>query len=118
MSAGPYVLAKYTTDKGGICNIKIQPETQAFSLQGAIAAGAVNQEASAIANGSRRQYGVKARSVRVRFTATAPDGYDPDAILRIPIITQTAWAAIDKGETGTYLDVAVVVVGKTPEYVS
>lgn len=118
MSAGPYVAAKYQTDAGNICNIRIQPETQAFSLQGTIPAGAVNQEASAIASGGRRNFGVKARSVRVRFTAAAPDGYDPNAILRVPIITPTAWASIKKGDPGTYLGAAVRVLGKTPEYVS
>lgn len=118
MSAGPYVAARYTTDKGNIARIQIQPETQAFSLQGATAAGEINQEASVIVNGTRRQTGVIARSVRVRFTAAAPDGYDPNGVLRIPILTQAAWAAIDKDDTGTYLGSAIVVLGKTPEYVN
>lgn len=118
MSSGPFLAGKYETDAGNICRIRIQPETQAFSLQGTTPAAVVNQEASAIASGTRRQTGVIARSVRVRFTGAAPAGYDPNGILRIPIITPAAYAAIAKDATGTYLGSPIIVLGKTPEFVN
>lgn len=118
MSAGQFTLAKYQSDAGRTYNIRVQPETQAFSGQAGVIAAAVSEEPSAIAKGSRRGFGVNARSVRVRFTAAPPAGYAPDQILTIPIFTLAAYAALTKGEEITYLGVAGIVVGKTPEYIN
>lgn len=118
MSSGAFNLAKYESDSGVIYNIRIQPETQAFSAQAGVIAGAVTGEPSAIAKGSRRGFGVNARNVRIRFTATPPAGYEPGQTLTVPILTQTAWAAILKGAAVTYLGTAAIVTGKTPEYIN
>ena len=118
MSAGAFNLAKYQSDSGVIYNIKIQPETQAFSAQAGVIAGAVVGEPSAIAKGSRRGIGVNARKVRIRFTAAPPIGYEPGQTLSVPIFTLAAYTAITKGQSITYLGVAGVVVGRTPEYVN
>lgn len=118
MSAGPFTDTFYSTDKGGTGNIRLQPETLTFSLQGTPEVGPADQEASVRVQGSRRSFGIIARKVRVRFTSTVPTGYEPDSTLSIPILTQVAYAAITKGDTGTYLGQAIRVLGKTPEYVN
>lgn len=118
MSSGPFNLAKYQSDAGRTYNIRIQPETQAFSAQAGVIAAAVSEEPSAIAKGSRRGFGVNARSVRVRFTAAPPTGYDIGGTLTVPILTQAAWALITKGAAVTYLGTAAIVTGKTPEYIN
>lgn len=118
MSSGAFTLGKYESDAGVIYNIKIQPETQAFSAQAGVIAGAVVGEPSAIAKGSRRGIGVNARRVRIRFTAAPPTGYEPGQTLTIPIFTLDAYTAINKGDAITYLGTAGVVVGKTPEYIN
>ncbi len=118
MSAGAFTDTFYSTDKGGTCNIRLQPETITFSLQGVPEVGPADQEASARVQGSRRSFGIIARKVRVRFTGAVPTGYEPGSVLSIPILTQTAYAAITKGDEGTYLGQPVRVLGKTPEYVN
>lgn len=118
MSAGPFNLAKYESDSGVIYNAKIQPETQAFSAQAGVVAGAVTGEPSAIMKGSRRGIGVNARNVRIRFTAAPPAGYDVGGIMTVPILTLAAYTAILKGAAVNYLGTAAIVVGKTPEYIN
>lgn len=118
MSAGAFVNTFYSTDKGGTCNMRVQPETLTFSLQGTPEIGPADQEASVKVQGSRRSTGIIARKVRVRFTGTVPTGYLAGSTLSIPILTQVAYAAISKGDTGTYLGSDIRVLGKTPEYVN
>lgn len=119
MSAGNFTAAVYQSDAGGKFNIRVQPETLAANIGSvnATAAGPVDQEVSASVGGAKRGNRLKARTVRLRFTAAAPDGYSGDDIVSIPILTPAVFTPIKKGTTGTYLGVAVRVVGKTPEYV-
>lgn len=119
MSAGLFSNSKYEADSGTIYRIKVQPETLSASIGGANAApaGAIDGEGSARVSGGNRQYGIKARSVTVKFTATPPTGYAENQTYRIPILTQARYAAINIGTTGTYLSTACEVVGKNPERV-
>lgn len=121
MSAGTFQLSKYETNAGGICSCRVQPETLALTIESATndpPTDAVDQEASAVMNGGRRRIGVNARSVSLRWTATHPTGYDPNGIVRVPILKPSVWNAISKGDTGTYLGSAVEVVGKSSEDVN
>lgn len=122
MSAGNFVYGKYEADNGAIYDCRRQPETTGLILNGQAntePAGDVDQAGSARLTGSRRKYGVRAREVRVRFTAAPPTGYSPDDILTIPVFTPAAYNAMTavKRPTGTYLGTAVVFVGKTGESV-
>lgn len=119
MSAGAFLVTKYQSNAGNIYGITVQPETVAANIGAvnAAPAGAVDQEVSARVGGGNNAIGIKARSVTVKFTATPPSGYLAGQTLRIPILTQTVYNGIGKGTTGTYLGVAVVVVGKQPERV-
>jgi hypothetical protein len=118
---GSYLVgAKYQSDDGGIYKIRVQPETAQANIGGANnpPAGAVNRQGSARVGGGNREFGVKARSVTVRFTGAAPDEYVDNPILRIPILTKALYDGINPGATGTYLGAAVSVIGKQPERVN
>lgn len=119
MSAGNFENSKYEADSDTVYRIKIQPETASASIGGAntAPAGAIDGEGSVRVGGGNRQYGIKARSVTVRFTATPPTGYAENQTYRIPILTKSRYSGINIGATGTYLSTAVEVVGKNPERV-
>lgn len=120
MSAGTFTDSKYEAGNGTIYNCRIQPETAACVLGGtanAAPAGAATSEVSARSSGSKRAYGVTMRSVVLRFTGAAPDGYSGDDV-SIPILTPALFnAIIAKTTTGTYLGAAVRVISKSGEQV-
>lgn len=120
MSAGNFVDGKYEDNDGNIYDCRIQPETLDLTInsqQNILPAGAVDQALSARMTGSRRRYGARARSVRVRFTATPPEGYAADSIIELPIFRPDRFNAMKavKKATGTYLGTAIVAVGYTNE---
>lgn len=118
---GSYLVgAKYEADDGGIYKIRVQPETTQANIGSANAApaGAVDRQGSVRVGGGNREFGIKARSVTVRFTGAAPDDYVDNPILRIPILTKAVYDAINTGTTGTYQGVAISVIGKQPERVN
>lgn len=117
MSQGEFTKTKYEDRNGRIYNIKVQPETLAFTdgtLTNAATANAVDQPISAYARGSRRRNGVTARKVAVEFTGALPDGYSGDPV-SIPILQPALFDAVSPGSTGTYLGSPVRVISKTGE---
>lgn len=117
MSAGAFGIANYFTDKGGVCRIRIQPETLGCTVGGETnsnIAGTVDQEASAIAS-SGRGNGVFARRVNLVFTGAAPTGYAANARVSVPWLVKSSYDNITKGDEGTYLGATVRVTGKTNE---
>ena len=115
MSAGPFVIRGYQTDKGtDLMPIRVQPETLLLEIGGVANApptGTISDAyGSARVGGGKFQNGLKARYVRIKFTA-ALAGYKPDAPITLPILNPTVWAGISKGDTGTYLSTAIIVVG-------
>lgn len=120
MSAGVFTLSKYEADSGTVYSVRVQPETLAASVGGGAntaPTGNVTGEPSAMVGGSRRSIGVHCRGVRIRFTGAAPEGYKPQGVIFIPILTEARYDAITRGATGTYLGAAVEVVGKVPEVI-
>lgn len=119
MSAGAFIKSKYAADNGDVYRIRIQPETAALVLNAVTntaPAGAVDQEITARARGSRRKFGVTARKVSLEFTGALPDGYEGDPV-EVPILTKTVFDGITTGQTGTYLGSPVAVISKTNEQV-
>lgn len=118
MSAGQFLDAFYETDNGEICAIRTQPETAALVLNAVtntIPAGPSTQLASAQVGKGRRAIGVNARLVRIRFTGAVPDGYQAGGIITLPWFQPATYNALPNKATGTYLGVAVVMAGRTPE---
>lgn len=123
MSAGDFTDTFYELDTGngaGIVRARVQPETLAATIAATANAGATGPATVPITarmNGGRRTFGVNARTVTLRFTGAAPTDYSGDDVT-IPVLQEATYAAWTKGATGTYLGVAVEVVGRKPEYVN
>lgn len=120
MSAGKFIESKYEDDEGNIYSIRVlQPTLDAkLSATNAPPSAAVDQPLFATARGSKRSYGVNARTVRLRFTGTVPTGYAANSVVSVPVLTPAIYAATNKKTTGmTYLGAAVAFVGKTAESV-
>lgn len=120
MSSGGFVIAGYSTDNADIVPIKVQPETLTATLGTANASAGAAFAAgfpSAQVSKGKRALGINARTVSIRLTAELT-GYKADSILRIPVMTQARWAALNKGTAVTYQSVAGVVAGKSPETIN
>lgn len=121
MSAGAFEITRYETDPGTIHPIRVQPETLAATLGGtanAAPTGAATGLGSASVSRGRRANGINARLVRLRFTATPPTGYLANSTIAIPALTPEFFDAATRGATGTYLGVAVVAAGRSPETIN
>lgn len=123
MSAGKFSRSRYQGDlTTRIYSIRVQPETLLATFTGTAnpsPEGGVTESVSAKVSGGRRTTGVSARKVRIQFAGeTAPAGYEPGQTISLPILTPALFNSIEKGDLGTYLGQAIIVVGKTPEYVN
>jgi len=115
MSAGPFVISGYETDKGAdLMPIRVQPETLLLTIGGVANAAPVgtisDAYGSARVGGGKFQNGLKARYVRIKFTAPLA-GYKADAAITLPVLDKAVWAGYSKGDVGTYLATAIIVVG-------
>lgn len=120
MSAGRFVRSRYEANNGLIHPIRVQPETLEASLGGganAAPAGAVDTSISVRTSQSARAFGIRPRLVTLAWSAAPPAGYDDRGTIRLPILTEARYDAINVGGTGTYLGAGVTVVGKSPESV-
>lgn len=119
MSAGEFISSKYESNSGSIYKIRLQQETVDATIN-AIAntpvASAVDQEVSAKASGGKREIGMIARTVTLRFTGAPPTNYSGDDVT-IPVLSQATYDAWTSPAdlTGTYLGAAVVVAGQSAE---
>jgi len=118
MSSGPFTITKYqSTELGAIMQIKVQGPTVAFA--GGVANTAPEDPVTiplfAHVSGTRREYGVKPRTVTFEFTGAPPAGYTGDP-LTVPVLTPAAYAAYTPGVTGTYLGAAIRIISRSPEY--
>jgi hypothetical protein len=122
MSAGAFETAFYemSSENGGfVLRCRVQPETLAATIGGtanAGVAGPATAPGSATISQGRRTAGVNMRYVTLAFTATPPTGYSGDNV-RIPVLDPAVFADWTLGATGTYLSVAVEVVGRVGETV-
>lgn len=119
MSSGVFTNSRYETNAGAIHRIRVQPETLTASIGSANAAptGTIDSAGTVRVGGGNREFGIKARSVTLRWTTNPPGGYAENQYIRLPILTETLYDSINLGDTGTYLSTGVTVVGKNPERV-
>lgn len=119
MSSGAFTTTKYKSDSGGIYRIRVQPETTQLAISSTTngpPAGATTEEISANARGGKRQNGVTARTISVKFTGAIPDDY-LGTPLTIPVLDPDTFVSYTSppGKTGTYLGSAIEVIGFSPE---
>ena len=119
MSAGTFSKAFYATDTGNIAPVRVQPETLTASVGGGANASAAGPATTGfpavLISKSRRSKGIHPRYVTVEFSATPPAGYAIGGYYNIHIMQASVWAAVEEGDTGTYLSTAVRVISKSPE---
>lgn len=119
MSAGAFERSRYEANNGDVHAIRVQPETEALVLNGIAngpTADPIDQNLRARVSGGNREYGLKARSATIAWTGAPPSGYEPDQLLRVPILTPDLYdSLIPDATTGTYLGANVIVVGLNPE---
>lgn len=118
MSSGPFDrTARYETDPGDICPIRVQPETLLLTINGVpnqSSPDPANLASSAVVSRGKRSKGINARTVTIVFNV-APAGYKQDSPIRLPWLVPDAFLLIKAGDAGEYLGAAITVVGKSPE---
>lgn len=114
MSAGAFTSSFYEADDGTIYPIRIQPETIIATTNPA-ATGPAAAKIRARVSGSRKGYGMHARTMRLRFTGTVPAGYAANSVVTLPVLTLAAYNALVPDQAVTYLGSAAKVIGKSPE---
>lgn len=115
MSAGKFVYAFYQLDNESVARIRVQPET--ITSGNPSATGPANLPVTVRVSNGNRAFGIKPRSITLKWTGAAPDGYDPNGILRVPILQRGTYNAINLGAAFTYAGASAQVVGKNPERV-
>lgn len=118
MSAGAFSTTRYAANDGEIYPIKLQPETLALTIDGTAndaPTGGVTIDILAKVSRRNRAYGIKPRTVTIRFTAAPPTDYLANQLYTIPCLQPAIWNAAARSTTGTYLSTACVVVGKSAE---
>jgi hypothetical protein len=120
MSAGAFEFGKYEANDAKVWSVRVQPETKAFtsvSTPNDYAAGSITQGIGRLkTRKSPKALGVHPRNITVAFGTDVPTGYEANAIEKITVFTSAAWDAYLVGNTGTYLDKTVTIVGKFPEF--
>lgn len=122
MSSGVFEVSKYEAKYGAgteIHPIQVQPETKSLTIDGTLNAppsGTVTSPISARVSGGRNQIGLNAELVRLRFD-TPPDGYKPDGVITLPLLSSAIRAKALRGAAGNYLGTAVTVLGVSSETV-
>lgn len=111
---GPPIVSQIVT------SIKTQPETVGLVVNGVnniASPGALTSgyPTATVSASSRKKGIVRARGVRVRFSGAAPgglpQGYKAGTSIFLPWFVAGTWSAISKNMTGTYLTLAVEVLG-------
>lgn len=124
MSAGAFVVTRYQAvySAAQIHPIKVQPETLALTIEGVAnnpPVGAATSPISASVSGGKRQLGLNAAKVSIRFVDAPPSGYLANSTIRLPLLNAAIRAAAVRSAPGEYLGVEIVVVSNfSPEVVS
>lgn len=122
MSSGSFTRTFYqlsTENGGGVTNIRLQPETLAATIGGAVnaaPAGPATIPGSATISQGRRSAGINARYITVSWDGAPPDDYD-GLTARIVVPDPTVYTGATLGAAVTYLATAATVVGRNPETV-
>jgi hypothetical protein len=108
MSQGAFINAKYEKNNGSVAVIRVQPET--ITEDNPVAGGTVTADRVRV-SGSARRIGTKARQISVKFEGTAPAGYKPGSILRVPVFQKSIFDAMSEGQAFEYQGQSATIVG-------
>lgn len=128
MSAGAFSRSRYEAAyaANAIHPIRVQPETIALASSGgtpitnAPPTAGITNPISALVSLGRRAKGLRPRSVTLQLPSTSapPTGYVAGSIVRLPILNQALFAALNTGDEMTYLGTTWDVISTSPEEVS
>lgn len=111
MSAGRFIIANYEREDGTNGPIRIQPET-VTSWNPQATGSRVGYFVQA--RGSKRRYGVSARSVTLTRAVGSGGDYNSATVsVRVPVLTKTAWNALSAGQVVDYVGLTDWVVAGT-----
>lgn len=122
MSSGNFTRTLYglsADNGGGIISCRLQPETLAATIAGAVnaaPAGPATIPGSATISQGRRSAGVNMRYITVAWDAEPPTDYT-GLTAKIVVPNPTVFAGAVLNSAVTYLDTAATVVGRTGETV-
>lgn len=112
--AGRFLTAKYEGDNQLIYPIRVQPET-IFGTN-VEPGGGITEDQRARVSGSKRAYGLKARSVTFSRVVGTDENYSGGTIYaRIPWLSIASYQALAVGTTESYQGVDWVVASKSAE---
>lgn len=117
MSSGQFLTTRYELDDGNIVRIRVQPETVTAWNPLPAATTFAEGYPSAQVNKGKREFGIGARFVTLRWVAAPPTGYLATGTVKVPILSTEAYDGLVPGEQVEYLGVQAQVISKSPESV-
>jgi len=112
--AGRFITGKYEADSGEVHPVRIQPETLFGTNTEAVGGITVDQRVRV--SGSKRAYGLKARSITLSRAIGTSANYTGGTIYaRIPWLDPATWEALAVGSTEPYQGVDWIVASKSAE---
>lgn len=119
MSAGTQTIRIYEADSAEKHLLRQQPESAIFSIDGtanAVPAGPATSPFWAKATRGAREYGLRPRKLRGRWTAgQQPTGYADCAEFEVVVYTKAIYDAAVIGSPCTYLGAGGLIIGRVPE---
>lgn len=114
MSSGSFVSSKYEMDDGRVIPIRIQPET--LSTVNTVPAAALTPDMpTAKVSKSKREFGIGARFITLKWKTTIPEGYKETGFVKVPILQLSVFNGLAKGADYEYLGTTAEIVSKTPQ---
>jgi len=119
MSAGPFNIGIYQADDLEKHNIKYQPETAVFSIDGSpnvIPAGPTTSPEWVKGKKGNGEYGLRTRKLKFRWNSgEEPAGYSPGSTVDITVFDPAVWATTTVGSPGVYLAGTGIIRAKIKE---
>lgn len=119
MSAGAFIRSFYETNAGGVCRIRVQPETELAQIAGTVndaPSGPATIATRAKVSRGARAYGIKPRRIGIVFDpGEEPDDYKQGEIIYLPVMTKSVYDGAVDGSVVTYLGGTARVVSKLEE---
>jgi len=118
MSQGKFEQGVYEADNAQLHICRYQPETRDATFGGlpnSINGGNATSPLWVKLKPGAKEWGLKPRKVRIRWTGAPPTGYKADTTVELVVFTPDSFAAIVVNGGAVYLDTAAQVVGKTSE---
>jgi hypothetical protein len=119
MSSGGFASTRYEDDLGNVRRIKVEGDTLLLNIAGSVNAPPSGQITEGIPSAKvtrgAKEIGLKPRYVVCKWTTNPPTNYKPGVNFELPILDPVTFAAINEGDTGTYLGTDITVNKRVSE---